>query len=355
MKKDILKYINSNTEQLFYAKPYIIAEAGVNHECNLDTAYKLIDLAKEGGADAIKFQTYKAETIAVKNSPAYWDLKNESTETQYKLFKKYDLFLYEEMAKHKNRCDSVDLEFLSTPFDIESSNFLKDMMKVIKISSSDLKNLMFIEHLCGLDKDFLLSTGASSVSEIEKTINFLNKHKRKTGIMHCVLNYPTNPINAQFNRIQILKNKFTNHLIGYSDHLPPSTTMKELLYSISLGARIIEKHFTHDKSLPGNDHYHAMDIKDLKKLKNEIDDFYMLLGKENLSIYPNEELARANARRSIVSAVFIPKGILITKEMLTFKRPGHGINPASFEDVIGSKSTCDINEDEIIQPNMIQR
>ena len=153
--------------------PYIIAEAGVNHGCNMDFAKRLIYEAKEGGANAIKFQTYKADTIASKESPAYWDLTKEPTLSQYELFNKYDKFWKKEFEEIKKICDIVEIDFISTPFDIESATFLNDLMDVFKISSSDITNKPFIEYICDFGKPILLSTGASYVYEIEEAVSWL--------------------------------------------------------------------------------------------------------------------------------------------------------------------------------------
>ena len=154
-------------------RPYIIAEAGVNHEGDMDLAMRLIDEAREGGAHAIKFQTYKAETIASKDSPAYWDSTKESTQSQYKLFKKYDKFWKKEFITLKEYCDKTEIEFLSTPFDLESANFLNDLMDVFKISSSDITNKPFIQYICKFGKPVILSTGASNLDEIHEAVEWI--------------------------------------------------------------------------------------------------------------------------------------------------------------------------------------
>ena len=157
--------------------PFIIAEAGVNHEGSMETAKRLIYEAKEGGADAIKFQTYKAETLASKHSPAYWDLSKESTESQFELFKKHDSFWKDEMLRLKEYCDELEIEFLSTPFDKESAIFLNEMMDVFKISSSDITNKPFIEFICEFGKPILLSTGASNLDEVKEAVSWITNYE----------------------------------------------------------------------------------------------------------------------------------------------------------------------------------
>ena len=333
-------------------KPYIIAEVGVNHEGSMKTAKRLVDDAKEGGAHAVKFQSYKAETLASKHSPAYWDTTKEPTESQFKLFKKHDSFWKNEMYELKNYCNEVGIEFMSTPFDVESAGFLNDMMDVFKISSSDITNKPFIEYICSFGKPIILSTGASDLEEVHDAVNWIKPFNVPLALLHCVLNYPTPDKNANLGMITGLKEAFPEHIIGYSDHTLPKE-MKVCEMATMLGAVIIEKHFTHDKSLPGNDHYHAMDKEDLKLFNENIDTTFEILGSFKIKALEDEEKSRLNARRSLVAAKDIPKGKIISKEDLTFKRPAHGISPKYIDDVVGKEANVDIMEDEIIIKNMI--
>lgn len=331
-------------------QPYIIAEAGVNHAGDFDTAIRLIDEAKEGGADAIKFQTYKAGKIAVKDSPAYWDTTKESTETQYKLFTKFDKFWVSEFEKLSEHCKSVDIEFISTPFDAESASFLNDYMDCFKISSSDITNKPFIQQIAGYGKPILLSTGASDIWEVQEAKAWIEEinHGLPICIMHCVLNYPTDDENACLDRILRLRQYFSDAVIGYSDHTLPKD-MKTIEIAYLLGAHIIEKHFTHDKTLPGNDHYHAMDIDDLKKFRKNIATISPLLGESKDSFSRKEIAARKNARRSLVINKAISEGTPLTPEHLTWKRPASGISPKYFDEIIGAKVTTDLESDTILR------
>lgn len=329
-------------------RPYIIAEAGVNHEGDMDLARRLIDEAREGGAHAIKFQTYKAETIASKDSPAYWDVNEEPTPSQYKLFKKYDKFWKKEFEALKIHCNRTGIEFLSTPFDLESATFLADLMDVFKVSSSDITNKPFIEFICDFKKPIILSTGASNLSEIEKAVGWIGEKGNTLALLHCILNYPTDDKSANLAMIGDLIQKFPDHRIGYSDHTLPKD-MKTLETSVLLGASILEKHFTHDKSLPGNDHYHAMDMEDLKTFNQNLGRLFELLGEKEKRSMPSEEPARQNARRSLVAQRYIPKGKQIQLEDITWKRPASGISPKEIDKVIDSKATKDIPEDTILQ------
>lgn len=333
-------------------EPFIIAEAGVNHEGSMELAKRLIDEAKEGGADAIKFQSYKAETLASKNSPYYWDISKEPTKSQYELFKKYDKFWKKEYEELKKYCDQVGIEFMSTPFDVESATFLNDLMDVFKISSSDITNLPFIEYQCQFGKPIILSTGASYLWEIQEAVSVIEKYGNPLILMHCVLNYPTPNKNANLGMIWGLKKHFPDHIIGYSDHTLPQN-MEVIHTAVLLGASVIEKHFTFDKTLPGNDHYHAMDKEDLKLFRKKWEFTKELLGTFNITALPDEEPARKNARRSLVAAKNIPKGKVIEISDLTWKRPAHGISPKYINEVIGKKALIDIQEDDILKWNML--
>ena len=353
-KIDLGKFItNYSPCQFLVPKPFIIAEAGVNHEGSIDLAKRLIEEAKEGGADAIKFQTYKAETLASKFSPSYWDLSKEPTESQYHLFKKYDKFWKKEFEELKQCCEKFDIEFLSTPFDLESAQFLKDLMSVYKISSSDINNKPFIDFICKLGKPIILSTGASYMHEVDEAISWIQDHGNPVGLLHCILNYPTDNKNANLAMILTLKKRYPDYPIGYSDHTQPGD-MNVLQTATLLGACIIEKHFTHDKSLPGNDHYHAMDKEDLKLFQKRLGDLFILLGNEIKKPIETENVSRMNARRSLVAACDIPQGSVITAKHLTWKRPAYGINPRDFEKLIGSVAIDNISEDTILYWNMFR-
>lgn len=333
--------------------PYIIAEAGVNHEGSMETARRLIDEAAEGGAHAIKFQSYKAGTLASKDSPAYWDTSKEPTRSQYELFKKHDKFWKKEFEELKQHCDSVDIEFLSTPFDLESAEFLNDMMPVFKISSSDITNTPFIRHLCAYKKPVLLSTGASYPHEIAETVEIVENARLPLALLHCVLNYPTADENAGLGMIPTLRGLFPRHIIGYSDHTHPGD-MQVLETAALLGARILEKHFTHDKTLPGNDHYHAMDRHDLSGFVKAMRRIRAMVGRPELTSLPSEEPARKNARRSLVALSFIPAGTVIGPEHLTFKRPASGISPRRYDEILGMKARMDIAEDTVLHWQMLE-
>jgi N-acetylneuraminate synthase len=249
--------------------------------------------------------------------------------------------------------DSVGIEFLSTPFDQESAIFLNDLVDVFKISSSDITNRPFIEFICNFGKPVILSTGASDLDEIDRALEWIDATGVTVALLHCVLNYPTLNEHANLGMIRGLKERYRNRVVGYSDHtLPDDMRILELAYV--LGAEILEKHFTHDKSLPGNDHYHAMDKHDLEKFRGNIARVVMLLGKQEKHALPSEGAARQHARRSLVAACAIGAGTKITEEMLTWKRPAHGISPAEICEVIGLSASRDIAEDDLLTWEMFK-
>lgn len=344
-----------NITELFAARPplkfsipYVIAEAGVNHEGSMEIAKRLIDEAAEAGADAIKFQSYKAETLASKNSPAYWDTTKEPTKSQYELFKRHDSFWKNEFEALKIYCDQAGISFLSTPFDTESALFLDPLMPAFKISSSDITNKPFIRFICDFKKPILLSTGASWLHEIAEAVEWIQAKGNSLALLHCVLNYPTKDENAALGMIPALKRIFPMHVIGYSDHTLPDD-MHILVTATLLGAIIIEKHFTHDKTLPGNDHYHAMDKNDLRHFYKRLSETLETIGPLEVTALPEEEPARRHARRSLVAAHDIAQGQRITADDLTWKRPAQGISPRHFDEVLGMIASRDIPEDTILQ------
>lgn len=329
--------------------PYIIAEIGVNHEGSLSRAQEMIELACEGGADAVKFQTYKAGSLASRHSPSYWDLNKEPTTSQYELFKKYDRFgeqEYELLAEH---CRQVGIHFLSTPFDLRAVDFLSPMMPCIKLASADITNLPLLRRAASKGKPVLLSTGAATLAEIDLAVTELVAYGcGPVALLHCVLNYPTPYQNAHLNMITGLARAFPQHLVGYSDHTLPDRGMLILTAAYLKGARVIEKHFTYDKSLPGNDHYHAMDINDLRRFEENLALLAQVEGEAHKAPLKDEAPARRNARRSIVLKRPVQPGETLTAEMLTCKRPGFGISPIHWDEVIGKKAARCLEDDHIL-------
>lgn len=340
---------------------YIIGEIGVNYYdiavqeniTPMEAAKMMIDRAKESGMDAVKFQTYKAESIASKYSPSYWDTSEESTTSQYELFKKFDSFGYKEYKELSEYSKKLDIDFFSTAFDFDSADYLDELMDVYKISSSDLSNLPFIEYQAKKGKPVLLSTGASTLEEIREAVETIeNTGNRSIILLHCVLEYPTPYENANLEIIKTLQEEFPDYVIGYSDHTKPDEYMDVIKTAVALGAPVIEKHYTLNKKLPGNDHYHAMDPTDMKKLKEALDFQIKIRGNKQINL-DTQLAARKNARRSIVLTQNVEKGTVLTKDMVTFKRPGIGISPAQIKNVIGKTVNKDLVEDTILKKDMI--
>jgi len=331
--------------------PYIIAEIGVNHEGSIDQARRLIDLAKEGGADAAKFQSYKADMLASKHSPAYWDTSKEPTCSQHELFSKYDRFGPEEFVALAEHCRELGIDFLSTPFDDVAIEFLNPLMPFFKIASADITNIPFLRKVASKKKPILLSTGASTLGEIDIAVNTLTRAGcEQLALLHCILNYPTDNANAHLRMIDGLKRAYPNHILGYSDHTLPDNAMTSLFASHLLGAVILEKHFTHDKTLPGNDHYHAMDVNDLARFVEMARRVHELLGESDHKFsLPTELPARKNARRSIVLTKNLPAGHMLTVDDMTYKRPGTGISPLHWDEVLGKKTAQALEADHILQ------
>ncbi len=347
---------------IFNKQPFLIAEIGVNFYdiaekegiSDMDAAKLMIDEAKKCGVDAVKFQSYKAETIASRNSPAYWDLSEEPTTSQFELFKKFDKFGADEYRQLADYCREVGIMFLSTPFDFASVDYLDEFMDVYKISSSDLTNIPFIKYIAGKNKPILLSTGASTLKEIKQAVEAIEEvSSSDIAIMHCVLSYPTAFEDANLLMIKDLAEHFPDYEIGYSDHTKPDENMMVLTTAYNYGATILEKHFTLDKTLQGNDHYHGMAPEDVVKFRQNIGFIAKLNGMKNKQPLICESSARKEARRSIVTVRDIKKGEVITKEDITFKRPGTGIYPSEIDSVIGKSAKIDIAEDTLLDFEML--
>lgn len=338
-------------------KPFFIAEVGVNHEGDITKAIEMIRSAANAGADCVKFQMYKADELAILDSPSYWDLKEESTKTQHSLFSKFDGFSFEDYEILSDECNKNKIEFMVTPFSRDGVKLASKICNRLKIASADITNIPLLEEAAKSNLPLILSTGASNFEEISNAVKIVNKHNdKKLTLLHCVLNYPTEPVNAFLSRISELKKRFTDCIIGYSDHVPPQSSDYALLYSVICGAEVVEKHYTFDKKIPGNDHYHSFDSEDLLNFNALIDRLSILYGDIfNEEKYLSIQLpAIQNARRSIVSKAFIRKGELLTPENLDTKRPGTGIPSSRWNEVIGMEAREDIPHGILIKESHIK-
>lgn len=343
-------------------KPYLIAEMGVNFYDTakvmgispLDAAKLYIDKAAEVGIDCAKFQSYKAGTIVSKNSPAYWDTTKEPTKTQYELFLKHDSFGEGEYRELCNYTHAKGMDFTSTPFDYASADYLEGMVDFYKISSSDLSNIPFVRHIGKKGKPVYMSVGAAYLSEVDEAIRALKEVGCKDiVIFHCVLSYPTDPKNANLRIIETLKNDFPDVRVGFSDHVAPDNTMMTLAAAYMFGADVIEKHFTLDKTLPGNDHYHAGNPEDFKKAIANFNWIDTVLGSSEKTVLDCEIIPRREARRSLVLTRDMKAGEVIRKEDLMPKRPGTGISPKFTEIIIGRTVKTDLSEDTVLTWKMV--
>ena len=320
----------------------------------LDAAKMYIDKAAEAGVDCAKFQSYKASTIVSKNSPAYWDTTKEPTKTQYELFQKHDGFGEKE---YKILCDYTHekgVDFTSTPFDYASADYLYDMVDFYKISSSDLSNLPFVKYIGMKGKPVYISVGAAYLSEVDTAVRILKEAGCKDIVLlHCVLSYPTSPNNANLRVIETLKKVFTDVRVGFSDHVAPDESMMTLATAYLLGAEVIKKHFTLDKSLPGNDHYHSGDPEDFKKAISNFRWIGIVLGSGEKTVLECEQIPRREARRSLVLTRDMKKGEIISENDLMPKRPGTGISPEYSNIVIGRRISRDLEEDTILTWDMV--
>jgi len=326
--------------------PEIIAEIGMNYydianQMDVDpvqAAKEMVKAAKDAGVGVVKFQTYKAEKLAAENSPAYWDLSEEPTASQRELFSKYDKLSYRDFSDIAEYCTDIGVEFMSTPFDAESAIAINRFVKRHKIASADITNIELLSLIGSFGKSVILSVGASTKSEIQNAITIL----RKSGaaditLLHCVLDYPTPIEKSNLWKIPALKNTFDGIKVGYSDHTKYNFDV--LAAAWLLGAEIIEKHFTLDNTLKGNDHYHAATPDDMKELLFLFEKTKIIIGEEIEDWYdPSEETARKYARRGVYLKKDVKAGEFLKLEDVEFLRPQDtGISPVEWYDLIERK------------------
>jgi len=320
--------------------PEIVAEIGVNYYdiadklsvSPVDAAKKMVAAGKESDVDAVKFQTYKAEKLAADNSPAYWDLAEEPTESQKELFSKFDKLTKDDYCKIATYCTEIGIEFMSTPFDNESASFINDLVSRHKIASADITNFPLLEQIAGFGKPILLSVGASTSDEVKEAVSYIRTHGcSDLTLLHCVLSYPTAFADANLWKIQELIRCFPECKIGYSDHTKFSVDV--LTGAWMQGAGVIEKHFTLDKSLKGNDHYHAADPNDFKELFERVKFLQKVYGKKmDTWCFPCEKQAVRNARRGVYVKREAKRGEAVRWDDFVLLRPQlDGINPKEIE------------------------
>jgi len=330
---------------------FVIAEAGVNHNGSVPLAKKMIAAAKKAGADAVKFQTFKADKLATATAPkADYQKKRDSGKTQLDMLKKLELS-GDEFRQLKAYCGKIGIMFLSTPFDTESAQYLDRIgMKAFKISSGDLTNIPFLSQVAKYKKPIILSTGMATLEEVREAVNAVySAGNRKLTLLHCTSNYPTVPEDVNLLAMRTLKDRF-NVPVGYSDH---TEGIDIPIAAAALGACIIEKHFTLDKKMPGPDNSISLEPKELEAMVASIRSIEKALGDGRKMPRSSEMKMRPIARKSVVSRAYIPKGTRITNDMLAIKRPGTGIAPKYLNKIIGKKAKKDISPDSMIDRSQI--
>ena len=328
-------------------KTLIIAEAGVNHNGSLETAKELVKTAKSCGADIVKFQTANLNSLVSKFAPMA-DYQKENTgseESQREMLSKL-LLSFDDFIKLADYCKEIGIMFLSTPFDIDSIHFLNDMQDIWKIPSGEITNYPYLVEIAKTGKDVILSTGMSDMNEIGNAINVLKQNGvNDITLLHCTTEYPA-PINeVNLNAMHTLKNEF-NCKVGYSDH---TKGIEISLAAVAMGAVVIEKHFTLDKNMPGPDHKASLEPGELKALVDGIRNIELAMGSYSKIPTESELKNRAAARKSIIAAKNIKAGELFDESNITTKRPGNGISPMRWNNVIGTAAKRDFMEDELIE------
>ena len=328
---------------------FIIAEAGVNHNGSIQLAYELIDAASASGADAVKFQTFKAENLVSINAQKaeYQKQATNQSESQFNMLKKLEL----DTNAHKkliNYCKKKDIVFLSTPFDHESINLLNELgIQIFKIPSGEITNLTYLRHIGSLGKEVILSTGMSTLKEIEEALIILTSagtSKENITILHANTMYPTPREDVNLRAMQTIQDKF-GVAVGYSDH---TLGIEVDIAAVAIGATIIEKHFTLDKTMVGPDHKSSISPEELKAMVSSIRNIEKALGSSIKKPSKSEKPNITMARKSIVACKSIKKGELFTENNITTKRPGTGISPMKWDSILGKVAQQDYQLDDLL-------
>ena len=330
-------------------KVFIIAEAGVNHNGSIEVAKKLIDVAVEAGADAVKFQTFKAEKLVSKNAQKaeYQKQTTDKNESQFEMIKKLELDI-EAHEKLITYCKTRNIMFLSTPFDHDSINLLNNLgLEVFKIPSGEITNLPYLRHIGSLNKKVILSTGMANLGEIESALGILSSAGTKMEnitVLHANTEYPTPIEDVNLKAMVTIGNAF-GVKFGYSDH---TLGIEVPIVAVALGASVIEKHFTLDKNMEGPDHKASLEPDELKAMVSTIRNIAKALG-DGIKKPSKSELKNIQvARKSIVASHDIKIGEILDENNLAVKRPGNGISPMRWDEIIGTVAKKDYKEDELI-------
>ena len=329
----------------------IIAEAGVNHNGSLDLAKQLVDKAVDAGVDYIKFQTFKAEKLVTKSArQAEYQQRNMGSQedSQFQMLKKLEL----SPEDHRiliDYCKKAGIKFFSTAFDFDSMDYLHSLeLDLWKIPSGEITNYPYLKKIASYHQPVILSTGMSTMEDIEACLKVLTDNglaKDQITILHCNTEYPTPFEDVNLRAMQTIKECFRTQ-VGYSDH---TSGIEVPIAAVALGATVIEKHFTLDRNMPGPDHKASLEPDELKAMVSAIRNIEKALGSAEKKISDSERKNIAIARKSIVAATNIKKGEVLTEENITVKRPGTGISPMCWEEVLGTTAVRDFQEDELIE------
>lgn len=326
---------------------FIIAEAGDNHNGNFELALRLVDQAVEAGADCVKFQTFVTEQVISKfaEKAEYQKENTGSEETQFEMVKRLELS-FDQFREIQQYCKKKGILFLSTPFDLESIDFLQEIeIPFWKIPSGEITNLPYLEKIAATGKDIVLSTGMCTMEEIEEALRILrDRGAGKVTLLHCNTEYPTPYCDVNLRAMNTLKEHFGVE-VGYSDH---TRGIEVPIAAAACGAKVIEKHFTLDKNMEGPDHKASLEPEELKEMVQAIRNIEAAMGSEEKFPTDSERKNKEIARKSIVAGKNIKKGEIFTEKNLAVKRPGSGISPMNWYDVIGTKAVRDFQEDEMI-------
>jgi N,N'-diacetyllegionaminate synthase len=330
-------------------KTLIIAEAGVNHNGDVELAKQLINIAAEAGADLVKFQTLNADRMVTRSAAKadYQVLTTDNSESQHAMLRKLELTeaMHHELFAH---CVSQNIRFLSTGFDIQSINMLVGLgQELFKIPSGEITNLPYLRHIGEFGKTVILSTGMSTLKEIEAAVKILEESgtpRMNITILHCTTAYPVPMSDVNLRAMQTIQRTF-NVAVGYSDH---TLGIEIPIAAVALGATVIEKHFTVDRNLPGPDHKASLEPRELKAMVDAIRNIELALGDGIKRLMPSEFGNRSVARKSIVASQKVNSGDLFNPENITTKRPGNGISPMKWDEIIGTKARRNFSADELI-------
>ena len=328
-------------------KTLIIAEAGVNHNGDIEKAKMLIRVAKEAGADIVKFQTALLSSLVSKNAKmAEYQKENMGKEESQKHMLSKLLLPFDVFVELYEYCKEIGIQFLSTPFDIESIHFLKDIVNFWKIPSGEITNYPYLVEIAKTGMSVIVSTGMAEISEIDNAVKLLKDNGcGDITLLHCNTQYPTPYEDVNLLAMNTLKERY-GVPVGYSDH---SNGIEVPIAAVALGAEVIEKHFTLDKNLEGPDHKASLEPQELKEMITSIRNIEKALGSVEKKITVSEAPNKSVARKSIVAKCDIAAGEILTEENITTKRPGNGISPMRWNEVLGTKAIRNFKEDELIE------